>query len=89
MTDNTQTGPNQTTGQYHSLKGTVVETVGNLIGSEEWQRSGKEEHAAGETEMKAAQAKDYAEGAADRVSGKIDSVTGAIKGDNTQQLSGE
>lgn len=38
----------QSTGQYHSVKGTVVETVGNLTGATSWQQSGKQEHAEGE-----------------------------------------
>jgi hypothetical protein len=39
------------------LRGTVVETIGNLTGAESWQTSGKEEHAQGEAEYNAAQAK--------------------------------
>ena len=39
--------PNKSTGQYHSVKGSAVEAVGNLTGATSWQQSGKEEHAAG------------------------------------------
>lgn len=61
--------PSQLSGQFHSAKGNVVDAIGNATGSTEWQKSGKEEHAAGEGEIKAAQAKQWAEGAADQVSG--------------------
>jgi hypothetical protein len=40
--------PDRTTGQYHSIKGTAVETIGNLTGSQDWQHSGRQEHDSGE-----------------------------------------
>jgi len=80
--------PNKTTGQYHSLKGTAVEAVGNATGAQSWTNSGREEHAAGESEYNAARAKGYAEGTKDRVSGKKDSVVGAATGDKEQQAAG-
>ncbi|KAK1223857.1 hypothetical protein PQX77_013253 [Marasmius sp. AFHP31] len=80
--------PNKTTGQYHSVKGNVVETIGNLTGAQSWQQSGKEEHAKGEAEYDAARAKGYAEGTKDRVGGYKDSVVGAVTGDKSQQAKG-
>jgi len=78
----------KTTGQFHSVKGNVVETIGNLTGAQSWQQSGKEEHAKGEAEYDAARAKGYAEGTKDRVGGYKDSVVGAVTGDKSQQAQG-
>ncbi|KAH9913554.1 uncharacterized protein BXZ73DRAFT_55485 [Epithele typhae] len=80
--------PSKVSGQYHSVKGTTVETIGDLTGLDSWKSSGRKEHAEGETEYNAAQAKQYVDGAVDRVDGKIDTVVGAVTGDREQELSG-
>ncbi|KDQ15870.1 hypothetical protein BOTBODRAFT_31329 [Botryobasidium botryosum FD-172 SS1] len=75
-------------GQFNSVAGTIQETVGDLIGSNDISQNGAKRHAAGEAEYKAAQAEGYVEGVSDRVSGKKDAVVGAVTGDKTQQASG-
>jgi len=87
-TNNSTGEPNKTTGQYHSLKGTVVEAIGNLTGAETWQTGGRDEHAQGEAEYNAAQAQGYVEGTTDRIGGKKDAVIGALSGDRQQEVSG-
>ncbi|KAF8607726.1 hypothetical protein BDV93DRAFT_519745 [Ceratobasidium sp. AG-I] len=81
--------PSKASGQFHSVKGSAVEAVGNLTGATSWQQSGKEEHVAGEAEIKAAQAEGYVKGTADRVSGGADHVIGAVTGNETKEESGK
>jgi len=81
-------GPDKTTGQFHSVKGTVNETIGNVTGMKDWQRDGQAEHRSGEAEYDAARAKGYVEGMGDRISGKKDAVMGAFTNDKTQQAQG-
>ncbi|ETW82303.1 hypothetical protein HETIRDRAFT_427367 [Heterobasidion irregulare TC 32-1] len=76
------------TGQYHSIKGNIVELVGNYTGATAWKTSGQQEHLAGEREINEAQAQAFAQGMADRAEGKIDAVVGAVTGDRQREISG-
>ncbi|KAI6014673.1 hypothetical protein EDC04DRAFT_2870648 [Pisolithus marmoratus] len=80
--------PSKLSGQFHSVKGSAVEAIGDATSASSWSQSGKEEHSRGEGEYKAAQAKGYVEGTTDRVGGYKDSVLGAVSGDKDQQLAG-
>ncbi|KAG9315473.1 hypothetical protein JVU11DRAFT_3086 [Chiua virens] len=80
--------PSKMSGQFHSMKGSVLEGAGNATGNQSWSQSGKEEHARGEAEYKAAQAQGYVEGVTDRAGGYKDSLVGAVTGDKSQQAAG-
>ncbi|KAJ7660435.1 hypothetical protein B0H17DRAFT_1145051 [Mycena rosella] len=80
--------PSKITGQYNSVKGTLVEMIGHMTGATSWQTSGRDEHMAGEAEIQAAEAEAYVQGTLDRVQGKIDAVVGAVTSDRTQQMEG-
>ncbi|KIM91951.1 hypothetical protein PILCRDRAFT_57452 [Piloderma croceum F 1598] len=88
MSYNSNNGPDKGTGQFHSVKGNVNETIGNVTGQKDWQRDGQAEHRRGEAEYDAARAKGFVEGVGDRISGKKDAVLGALKGDKSQQIQG-
>jgi uncharacterized protein YjbJ (UPF0337 family) len=78
----------QTTGKLHSVKGTAVETLGDLTGSTYLKEAGRDEHAAGEEEVNISKVKAQGEATMDKVVGTKDSVLGAVTGDKEQQVSG-
>jgi uncharacterized protein YjbJ (UPF0337 family) len=72
----------------HELKGSAVESVGNMTGSTDWKQSGQQERIQGQGETKAAQAQGYAQGTGERMGGKKDELLGSITGDKSQQAQG-
>jgi uncharacterized protein YjbJ (UPF0337 family) len=85
---NNNNEPSKASGRYHSAKGTVVESLGDVTGIKSWKDSGNQEHTAGEAEVQAAKSKGYTEGTLDRVGGKKDGVVGAVAGDRQQEAAG-
>lgn len=65
------TDPSKTNASWNSTVGTAKESVGNVIGSEDLSKTGKEQHAQGEVERKEAEAKQYGEGLVDSATGKV------------------
>ncbi|KAL0068103.1 hypothetical protein AAF712_004763 [Marasmius tenuissimus] len=89
-TPNTFSGePSKRSGQLHSAKGDVKETVGGMVGAHGMQQRGQEEHARGKAEYDAARTQGLAQGTQNQVGGKKDSVVGAVTGDRTQQAAGK
>ncbi|TIB84471.1 hypothetical protein E3Q16_01913 [Wallemia mellicola] len=67
----------------------IVESVGTATGSEEWKKSGQQEHVDGEAEQKAciaAEIKDKAEGVYDQVAGRVSNIKAAVTGDKSGQV---
>lgn len=88
MSANNNNEPSKVSGRFHSAKGAISETIGDMTGSKSMKDSGTQERTAGEAETKTAQAKGYADGTADRIGGKKDAVVGAVTGDRQQEASG-
>ncbi|TIB42155.1 hypothetical protein E3P86_00488 [Wallemia ichthyophaga] len=80
--------PSKTNAQWNSTVGTAKESLGNAVGSEDYSKAGKEQHAKGEAERKEAEAKQYGEGMVDSAAGKIKNVGGAVTGDKQKQAEG-
>lgn len=47
--------PSKVTGQYHSMKGSLVEAIGNTTGSEAWKEAGRREYEQGQRELEDAE----------------------------------
>ncbi|KIY64016.1 hypothetical protein CYLTODRAFT_425589 [Cylindrobasidium torrendii FP15055 ss-10] len=80
--------PSKTSGQFHSVKGDLKQSLGGAFHDHSMQAEGKQEHVAGKVEYDAARAEGYAEGTKDRVVGTKDSVLGALTGNASKQSSG-
>ena len=67
----------------------MEETIGDTTGLESWQTSGKKRQAEGDVEHGQAKAQGYVEGTKDRIAGTVEDLTGSLKGDTSQEVSGE
>ncbi|KIY69565.1 hypothetical protein CYLTODRAFT_420632 [Cylindrobasidium torrendii FP15055 ss-10] len=83
-----QSTPSKLRGQYHSVRGTLFEAIGDALGWSSWSNSGRDEHRSGEAEIQAAEAKEFVQGAVDRFEGRKESVLGSILGDKARQTQG-
>jgi len=85
--------PSRVSGALKETKGNVVETIGNMTGSESWTQSGREQQQLGAAEKDAARAQQHAEGWKDESVGKLKQDTAMSesqrKEGKTQQLAGE
>ncbi|RPA85603.1 hypothetical protein BJ508DRAFT_411987 [Ascobolus immersus RN42] len=72
-------------GGAKEITGSMKESVGHLIGSDEMVYNGRRENQEGQGQKAAGQVKDYAEGVADRVGGTIGSAAAGLVGNKEKE----
>jgi len=65
--------------------GSAKETVGNLVGSEDWKQAGREQNLQGQQAEAKGQLSDYGKGISDRVQGAVGGAAASLTGDRTGQ----
>jgi len=75
-----ETPASMLSGHAQYAKGYVVETIGNVTGSKEWQESGKSDAQAGIDEMKTANQQNTSEPAASGIGGRVEELAGKAAG---------
>jgi uncharacterized protein YjbJ (UPF0337 family) len=72
-------------GAWDQTIGSGKETIGNLIGSEDLKRQGREQNASGQAQEAKGQLSDFGSGIGDRVSGAVGSAVAGLTGDREGQ----
>ena len=75
----------RTQGAWDQTIGSGKETVGNLIGSEDLKRQGREQNAAGRVQEAKGQLDDLSSGIGDRLSGAVGGAVAGLTGDRAAQ----
>ena len=75
----------RTQGAWDQTIGSGKETIGNLIGSEDLKRQGREQNAAGRVQEAKGQLDDLSNGVQDRLSGAVGGAVAGLTGDRAAQ----
>jgi uncharacterized protein YjbJ (UPF0337 family) len=75
----------RTQGQYDQTMGSAKETIGNLIGNENFKQQGREQNLSGQGQEAKGQLSDLGKGVSDRVQGTLGGAAAALTGDKSEQ----
>ena len=82
----TKDDPNRQEGAWNQTVGSAKETVGNLVGSEQLKRDGREQNLAGQGQEAQGQLNDLGSGIGNRVAGTVGGAVAGITGDREAQI---
>jgi len=77
--------PDRSQGAWDQTIGSGKETIGNLVGSEDLKRQGREQNASGQAQEAKGQLSDYGQGVGDRVAGAVGGAVAGLTGDREAQ----